>query len=186
MLRVWWRRESVQSVMESGKAVMSFVVAQECLALGLRAAAVAFRGVRVGPAPPDLRADIAREVEKVRADFADAGEVWALPEVVAFGGVLRKVGVNPRRAQPSVARLLTSALKRGDLPTINSLVDAYNLASVRSRCSLGAHDLDRVAPPVSLRLFRGDEPFTPLGASGPELVAAGEFGYVDAAGRVLC
>lgn len=165
---------------------MNFVVAEECRALGLRAAVVVFRGVRVGPAPPDLRAEIAREVEKVRADFADPAQVRGLPEVVAFEGVLRRVGVNPRKTQPSVARLLTFALKRGDLPAINSLVDAYNLASVRTRCSLGAHDLGRITLPVHLRMFRGDESFTPLGTAHPEPVAVTEFGYVDAAGRVLC
>jgi DNA/RNA-binding domain of Phe-tRNA-synthetase-like protein len=165
---------------------MAFVVAPECLALGLRAGAVVFRGVRVGPAPDELRAEIIREAERVRAEFTSPDQIRALPEVVAFETVLRRVGVNPRRLQPSVARLLTFALKRGDLPAINSLVDAYNLASVRSRCSLGAHDLGLVTPPISLRLFRGDESFTPLGANDPEPVAAGEFGYVDAAGRVLC
>src|SRR4051794_5814006 len=112
---------------------MSFVVAEECLALGLRAGAVVFRGVHVGPAPPELRAETAREAEKVRADFTDPAQVRALPEVVAFEAVPRKVGVTPRRDQPSVTRLLTFALKRGDLPAINSLVDAYNLASVRAR-----------------------------------------------------
>jgi DNA/RNA-binding domain of Phe-tRNA-synthetase-like protein len=165
---------------------MSFVVAEECLALGLRAGAVVFRRVQVGPAPANLRAEIAREVEKVRADFADSSQVRALPEVIAFEDVLRRVGVNPRKAQPSIVRLLTFALKRGDLPAINSLVDAYNLVSVRTRCSLGAHDLDRIALPVALRLFRGDESFTPLGAAQPEPVVGGEFGYVDANGRVLC
>jgi DNA/RNA-binding domain of Phe-tRNA-synthetase-like protein len=165
---------------------MNFVVSEECLALGLRAGAVVFRSVHVGPAPPELRAEIAREVEKVRSDFADPRQVWALPEVIAFEGVLRRVGINPRKAQPSVARLLTFALKRGDLPAINSLVDAYNLASVRTRCSLGAHDLDRIELPVALRLLRGDETFTPLGADRPQPVASGEFGYVDSAGRVLC
>ena len=168
MLRLLGRRESVQIINRSG------------------APAVVVHGVHVGPAPPELRAEIAREVEKVRADFADPRQVRLLPEVIAFEGVLRRVGVNPRKAQPSVARLLTFALKRGDLPAINSLVDAYNLASVRTRCSLGAHDLDRIALPVGLRLFRGDESFTPLGAARPEPVAAGEFGYVDATGRVLC
>jgi DNA/RNA-binding domain of Phe-tRNA-synthetase-like protein len=165
---------------------MNFVVSDECLALGLRAAAVVFRGVRVSAAPAELRAEIGREAEKVRAEFADPQQVRALPEVIAFEDVLRRVGVNPRRLQPSVARLLTFALKRGELPTINSLVDAYNLASVRTRCSLGAHDLDRFTPPVALRTFQGDESFTPLGADQPEPVASGEFGYVDAAGRVLC
>jgi DNA/RNA-binding domain of Phe-tRNA-synthetase-like protein len=168
------------------EAAMTFVVSEDCRALGLRAGAVVFRGVRVAPGSPELRAEVRRAAEALRARFAGPQEVRALPEVTAFQEVLRRVGVNPRREQPSVERLLTFALKHGDLPAINSLVDAYNLASVRSLCSLGAHDLDRIALPVTLRLLTGDEPFTPLGGAAPVPVTPGEFGYVDAQARVLC
>src|SRR5262249_11950821 len=82
--------------------------------------------------------------------------------------------------------LLGYVLKRGDLPRINSLVDAYNLVSVRTLCSLGAHDLDRFAPPATLRLLTGSESFTPLGGDKPVSVTPGEFGYVDAMNHVLC
>jgi DNA/RNA-binding domain of Phe-tRNA-synthetase-like protein len=99
---------------------------------------------------------------------------------------LRRAGANPRKDQPSVERLLTSALKRADLPAINSLVDAYNLVSIRSLCSLGAHDVDRIALPVALRLLTGHESFTPLGQSTATAVVPGEYGYVDASNRVLC
>src|SRR5262245_51728829 len=163
---------------------MSFVVSQECRALGLRAGAVAFRDVRVDVAPPELRAEIVAEVTAIRGRLSGPAEVGSLPEVLSYRDILRQVGVNPRREQPSVERLLNFALKRGDLPAINSLVDAYNLVSVRSRCSLGAHDIDRIALPITLRLLAGTEPFTPLGSDKPASVAAGEFGYVDAAGRV--
>ncbi len=165
---------------------MDFTVAEDCLGLGLRAGAVVFRGVRVADAPADLRRETAREAEAIRARFAGPADVRALPEVVAFANVLRKVGVNPRRDQPSVERLLTFALKRGDLPVINGFVDAYNLVSVRTLCSLGAHDLDTLLLPVALRTLTGGESFAPLGAEGPVPVTPGEFGYVDAAGRVLC
>lgn len=163
-----------------------FVVAEACVRLGLRAGAVVFRGVRVAEAAPALRAEIADEVRRIRAQFADAAAVRATPEVTAFGDVLRRVGVNPRREPPSVERLLSFALKRGDLPSVNSLVDAYNLASVRSLCSLGAHDLGAFAPPACLRLLTGAESFTPLGRAAPEPVTPGEYGYADAGGRVLC
>jgi DNA/RNA-binding domain of Phe-tRNA-synthetase-like protein len=165
---------------------MTFVVAEECVRLGLRAGAVVFRGVRVGPRPVELHAEIAAAVWAVRERFAGPAAVRALPEVTAFHDLLRRAGANPRREQPSVERLLTFALKRGDLPAVNGLVDAYNLASVRSLCSLGAHDFDRIALPVSLRLLTGSEPFTPLGASAPAAVVPGEYGYLDAEGRVLC
>src|SRR5271157_5139606 len=165
---------------------MSFVVAEECVRLGLQAGAVVFRNVRVVASDPALRSEIAREVQAIRARFADAGAVRSAAEVVRFQDLLRKAGVNPRREQPSLERLLTFALKRGDLPAVNSLVDAYNLVSVRSFCSLGAHDLDRIALPVALRLLTGRESFTPLGRDAPAAVVPGEYGYVDARDRVLC
>ncbi len=164
---------------------MSFVVAEECLRLGLRAGALVFRDVRVATAPAELRAEILREVDTIRERFPGPAAVRAIPEVASFAEVLKKIGVNPRRDQPSVERLLTFVLKRGDLPAINSLVDAYNLVSVRTLCSLGAHDLDTLTPPVSLRMLTGNETFTPLGRA-TESVTPGEFGYVDAADRVLC
>ena len=163
-----------------------FTVASECRQLGLRAGAILFRGVQIGPASAQLRAAIEAEVANVRSRFADAATARALPELQAFQAVLRRVGVNPRREQPSVERLLNHALKRGTLPAVNSLVDAYNLVSVRTLCSLGAHDLDLMQPPVALRLFTSREEFTPLGSRVAEPVQGGQFGYVDAAGRVLC
>ena len=165
---------------------MVFVVTEECRRLGLRAGAVVFRGVRVTAADPRLRAEIAREAQAIRARFADPLAVRSLPEAIAFQDLLRRVGVNPRREQPSVERLLTFVLKRGDLPAINSLVDAYNLVSVRSLCSLGAHDLDRIAPTAALRLLTGRETFTPLGRDAEVPVTAGEYAYADARDRVLC
>lgn len=165
---------------------MSFIVAEECIALGLRAGAVVFRDLHITADCIAVREEIARAIETIRGRFEDVQEVRSLPEVIAYQEVLRKVGVNPRREQPSVERLLTSALKRGDLPRIYSLVDAYNLVSVRSLCSLGAHDIDRIQLPVTLRMLTGNEPFTPLGSEKPVAVRAGEFGYLDAAGRVLC
>ena len=163
-----------------------FSVSDECIRLGLRSGAVVFRNVRIEPAPAALRAEIARKVQAIRATLADPTEIRTLDEVVAFQEILKKVGVNPRKEQPSVERLLAGVLKRGDLPAINSLVDAYNLVSVRSRCSMGAHDLDTFTPPVVLRILNGRETFTPLGKTDPAPVTAGEFGYVDAADRLLC
>ncbi len=165
---------------------MLFGVADKCLNLGLRAGAIVFREVSIGPASPELRAEISREATLVGRRFADVAAIRTSAEIQPFHELLRKVGANPRRDQNSVERLLTFAFKKGDLPAINSLVDAYNLVSLRSGLSLGAHDLDRIALPVRLRLLCGQETFVPLGASEPATVAAGEFGYMDGQGRLLC
>jgi DNA/RNA-binding domain of Phe-tRNA-synthetase-like protein len=68
--------------------------------------------------------------------------------------------------------LLLLALKRGEIPAINSLVQAYNLVFLRCRCCMGAHDLDAIILPVSLRLLTGRETFTPLVESVPVAVGA--------------
>ena len=163
-----------------------FLIAKECVELGLRASAIIFRNVHIEAASASLSAAIAKEVEAARIKVADPKALRALPEVAAFRELLRKVGVNPRKEQPSVERLLSYALKRGDLPSVNNLVDAYNLVSIRSLCSMGAHDLDAITLPVELRLLSGDESFTPLGSVTPASITPGEYGYVDAGKRVLC
>lgn len=165
---------------------MIFNVLQPCHDLGLRAGAILFRDVHIGPRSAELQEEIAREVAAVRGRFPDAGAVANAPEVVAFLDILRQVGVRPGQVQHSVEKLLAFARKRGALPAINNFVDAYNLLSLKSLCSLGAHDVDRLTLPVTLRLLDGTESFTPLGRTQPEPVRAGEFGYVDGGNCLLC
>lgn len=164
---------------------MTFAISQACVDLGLRAETVVFRGVRIGPRSPELQEEILREAEQVQSKFAGV-PVRQSRDVQAFQAILRKAGASPKEFKPSLERLWAYALKRGDLPSINNLVDAYNLVSIRRGCSLGAHDVDKIALPVSLRLLTGTETFTPLGGAGLWPVAEGEFGYVDAANRLLC
>src|SRR5439155_7614339 len=140
----------------------------------------------ISPASRALREEILEEAAAIRVRWTSPGAIRSLPEVVGFRAILRKVGINPRKEQPSIERLLTFALKRGELPAVNSLVDAYNLVSVRSLCSLAAHDFDTVTSPVALRLLTGRESFTPLGRATEMPLPAGEYGYVDAKDRVLC
>ena len=165
---------------------MIFRESQDCFNLGLRAGAIVFRGVKISEAGAELRSEIAAAVGAILARFSSPAEIRALPEILKHHEILKKVGVKPRKHLPSVENLLRFALKREALPSVNSLVDAYNLISVETRCSLGAHDLDRLVAPVELRLFRGDETFTPLGSKEAEDVVPGEFGYVDARKRVIC
>ena len=164
----------------------TLIVSDECVTLGLRAGIILFRDVTVQSASDSLLSEIAAEVEQIRGRFPSVAEIRTAPELAPGQDILRRVGVNPRRQPSSVQNLLQMAVRRGALPTINNFVDSYNLISVRSGCSLGAHDLDRIALPVELRLLRGDESFTPLGSADSKSVTAGEFAYVDAQNRVLC
>lgn len=164
----------------------TFLISQECWDLGLRAGAIVFRDVRVTDASPELRTLIEAEAQQIRHRLTSTANIRSLPELVKHHEILRSVGVKPRSHPPSTQKLLEFALKRGELPSVNNLVDAYNLVSLRTRFSLGAHDLDRIAAPIELRLFKGDESFRPLGSDTNKPVNRGEFGYVDAEHRVIC
>src|SRR5262245_43057770 len=129
---------------------MDFVVSPSCHEIGLRAGAILFRDVHVTPAFPELRGEISHAAETIRQQYPITAAIRDIPEVIAVQEILRKVGIKPKKEQPSVERLIGFALKRGELPAINSLVDAYNLVSIRTLCSLGAHDLDTIALPVAL------------------------------------
>ena len=163
-----------------------FHVSPDCLDLGLRAGAILFRNVQTGDAPNGLVEIMRLRIRGILDAYPSPAAMRATPEIKAFQRILRDVGVNPSKHSPSVQRLHQFVLKRGGLPQINALVDAYNLVSLESRCSMGAHDLDQITAPVSLRLLRGDESFIPLGQVKAEAVRPGEFGYVDAANRLMC
>ena len=163
-----------------------FHVSDACEQLGLRAGAIRHQGVTIEPASTELRAEIDEAAAEVGRQFQDRAAIRTLPEIAQLHRVLRDVGVKPRRHPPSNQKLLEFALKHGTLPTINNLVDAYNLVSLRTLASLGAHDREQISSPVELRILTGEETFTPLGSPDPQAVVAGEFGYVDAEGRLLC
>lgn len=105
---------------------MTFLLAETCFQLGLRVRAVVFRDLRIAPAPAELRAEIDHEIQQVRNRFASPAAVRSCAEVAAFHQLHRRAVVPPRKEQSSVERLLLLALKRGELPAINNLVDAYN------------------------------------------------------------
>ena len=165
---------------------MIFKVSKACYGLGLRAGAIVFRGIEIGDSSPELSGEIEKEVRRIQVRHEDSKLVRTLEEIKVLHDILRSVGVNPRRTQPSNQRLLEMACKKGVLPSINSLVDTYNLISIQTRASMGAHDLGSLSLPVSLTKTTGEESFVPLGTAEEQPVPAGEFGYVDADNRLIC
>ncbi len=97
-----------------------------------------------------------------------------------------RTGLSKSRYISSPEALLKYLLKNRGLPCVNPLVDIYNLLSVKSRISIGAHDMENINGYLELRFTRGDETFIPMGQSGLTNVSAGEYAYVDAGNDILC
>ncbi len=75
--------------------------------------------------------------------------------------------------------------KSGRIPTINTIVDSYNLVSIKTKVSMGAHDISKIHGNVKLKIADGSELYVPLGETEPEPIQKGEYVVVDDK-HVLC
>jgi DNA/RNA-binding domain of Phe-tRNA-synthetase-like protein len=163
-----------------------FRLSEECKQLGLVVAVMMLRGVTIGRSSPAERTAVQMVADGVRRRFETVAEIRRAPQLSDFRRMYEEVEVNPNRHTPACERLVEMAFKRGDLPSINALVDLYNMVSVECLLSCGAHDLAEVELPIELRVSAGDKSFTALGSFGGGHVRRGEFAYFDARGRVIC
>ncbi len=62
----------------------------------------------------------------------------------------------------SVENLTKRVINGGSLPSINNLVDCYNIISLRYTLPVGGEDLDRVSGDIILTEATGTEEFIPL------------------------
>ncbi|MCH2116977.1 MAG: hypothetical protein MK161_04690 [Pirellulales bacterium] len=107
------------------------------------------------------------------------------PVILGFRALRQAVGRSPKKYPCSIESLIGFLQRRGQLPSINLAVDIYNLVSLETRLTMGAHDLDQVDGNITLRLAQGEERFLPLGCETVESVRAGEYCYCDDT-EVLC
>ncbi len=107
------------------------------------------------------------------------------PNLVAIQTVHRSFGNNPNKFPPSVQALLKRVLKGGKLPSINPLVNLYNVISLKYVVCVGAEDTDLCTGDVRLAYATGTEHFVPLGETVEDPPAVGELVYKDDAG-VIC
>lgn len=146
----------------------------------VRIAIITAEGVRGDQPWPRVASELA-ELEQQAADGR-----WAAPDednahIASWHATYRRFGTNPRRQRPSMDALCRRLGRTGRLPRITSVVDCYNLVSVRHVLPAGAFDRDAVAGDITITFARGDEQFTPLGEPDTtEIARAGEVIYRDA------
>ena len=154
---------------------MQFSVAKEILerhpdyVVGL----VYVRDARVVSAPPALTGALQQAASTVSTSLS--GEPLAdYRSIRAWTAAFRAGGMNARRHAPSVRASAERALRGEGIPGINVAVDAANLISLMHLVPVGAHDLDRLAGGVEVRLSRAGDSFTPIDSDTREDVPAGE------------
>jgi DNA/RNA-binding domain of Phe-tRNA-synthetase-like protein len=139
-------------------------------------------GVAVRDADPGLAGEIASYGEELRRRYPDVKSA-EVPGAADARGLYKDLGLDPTKVRPSNEALLRRVLKGEALYTVNTLVDALNLCSLRAQLPFGLYDLDRVEPPIVLRRGTPGESYEgirkgPVNVEGrPVLVdARGPFG----------
>jgi len=81
------------------------------------------------------------------------------PIIRAYRDFYWRLGIDPTKQRPSSEALARRLLAQGDLPRINSVVDAGNIASAETLIAIGLYDLDEVRGVPLLRWARQGERF---------------------------
>jgi DNA/RNA-binding domain of Phe-tRNA-synthetase-like protein len=89
------------------------------------------------------------------------------PVFRAYRDFFWSVGIDPTRTRPASEALVRRLLSGGRLPSINTAVDAYNLASALSGVPIAAFDADLLAGGLAMRFAREGEAFLGIGMKEP-------------------
>lgn len=107
--------------------------------------------------------------------------------IAAWQDAYRRFGVKPKKYPSSVEALLQRTLKGQDIPTINGVVDLYNMLSLKYVLPVGGEDWSKLTSDLHLTHARGHEPFL-TASNGQEQTTypdPGEIVWADEAG-VTC
>lgn len=144
----------------------------------LRVQAIRLLGVEVKDEDQNL--ELLKEEVIVRTK-----ERWTIegirehPNLRAYRDFFWRIGIDPTKVRPSAEALIRRILHGNPLPKINTLVDAYNLASIETAISLAAFDEDRLKGQLLMRMARVGESFLGIGMSHPISLRGGEIIITD-------
>ena len=136
---------------------------------GLRVVELKMEGLEVQSTDPALESFKHEVQDKVRQRIASLTEVKDRPIFRAYRDFFWRVGIDPTKVRPAGEALTRRILGGRDLPTVNTVVDAYNIASVETSVAIAAFDLDVIEEDslVMRRAVKG-EPFHGIGMASPD------------------
>jgi DNA/RNA-binding domain of Phe-tRNA-synthetase-like protein len=131
-----------------------------------------------GPTPPQLQA--AFEAEQ-QATLQRIGEtpLSQLPSLAAWRGAFRAFGVEPTQYRSAAESLLRRLTKKGDIPSINTLVDLCNLVSIRYALPSAVFDTRAINGTLTVHFANGSERYTTLGQDEIDHPEVGEVVFSD-------
>ena len=144
----------------------------------LVAGVIVARGVANPESPPPLRQAYFAEQAAVKARIGSS-PLSELPSLIAWRRAFSAFGVSPTKYRSAAEALLRRLTKKGDIPSINTLVDIGNLVSIRYALPVACFDTREAAQPVTVQYADGDEVYTELRSAEVMRPAVGEVVFTD-------
>jgi DNA/RNA-binding domain of Phe-tRNA-synthetase-like protein len=162
-----------------GRWIMRFVVAPEVFELfpGLKLPVAVAEGVRAATDPSGIEMLWRQSWEAAARTSSNYDNAQSHPRVAPWREAMTTMGVSGRKFPSSIEALLRRAMKGGEPPRINPLVDFYNAVSLRHVVPAGGFDLDDIEGTLELRSTRRGDTFLPLDGASTEDVSPGEVAY---------
>lgn len=136
------------------------------------------RGLQNGPTAGALQQEYIAEQEAVKQRIGNT-PLSQIPSLVAWREAFRGFGVDPTRYRSASESLLRRLTKKGDIPTINTLVDIGNLISIRYGLPVAVIDPGRLEGAITVRFANGEECYTLLNNESEDRPQEGEVVFVD-------
>ncbi len=146
----------------------------------IRAGVIHVTGLQNQPSSPELAAAYVAEQAAVVEEIGET-PLAEIPSVAAWRRAFAAFGVKPTQYRSALESLLRRLTKKGDIPSISTLVDIGNLVSIRHRLPVAFLDLAHVTGATTVSFATGNERFTDLGSSESIHPAAGEVIFADEA-----
>ncbi len=137
-----------------------------------------------GPTPHSLLTTYQEEQQAVKQRIGDM-PLSQLPSLNAWRRAMKAFGVEPTQYRSAAEALLRRLTKKGDIPSINTLVDLGNLVSIRYALPVAVFDTKTLRDPVTVHFASGHERYITLGEEAEEHPFTGEVVFSDATGLVI-
>jgi len=136
------------------------------------------RGVKVEKRNVELERFKEEVMKQVREKY-DLESLRNLPTFRAYRDFFWRVGIDPTKNRPAAEALIRRVLGGKAIPNINTLVDAYNLASIKTEIALAAFDADMLKGDLLMRFATEGEEFLGIGMEKPMILQGGEIVISD-------
>lgn len=142
---------------------LSFAYHQDIINVfpNIRAGVILASKINNSPTPTGLRKQFQEEQKATLQRIGDT-PLSEIEPLAAWRKAFRTFGVNPTKYRSAPEALLRRITKKGEIPSINTLVDIGNLVSIRYALPSAVFDVRALQGGISVHFSDGTERFTPL------------------------